>query len=51
MLSTRIAPYLEHMKSNTQHAQCGIIRADAGFMLICWAGIVPSAEDRRLSGR
>lgn len=32
--------YFQHIKSNTQLAQCGLIKTDAGLMQICWAGIV-----------
>lgn len=32
--------YFLHIKANTQQAQCGLIKTDAGLMQICWAGIV-----------
>jgi len=32
--------YFLHIQANTQQAQCGLIKADAGLMQICWAGIV-----------
>lgn len=50
MLSSRVAPYLDHMKNTTGQAQCGIVRIEAGFLLTCWAGIVPSAEIKEAVG-
>ncbi|TXT35971.1 MAG: Uncharacterized protein FD135_4583, partial [Comamonadaceae bacterium] len=32
--------YFLHIKANTQHAQCGLIKTDASLVQICWAGIV-----------
>ncbi len=38
--TSRNAPYFEFIKKNSHLAQCGIIKADAHLMQICWAGIV-----------
>ena len=32
--------YFLYIKANTQQAQCGLIKTDAGLMQVCWAGIV-----------
>ena len=42
VLTPQITPYLNNIRSRTHEAQCGIIRIDAGLLLACWAGIVPS---------
>jgi sensor domain CHASE-containing protein/signal transduction histidine kinase len=39
-LSPENAPYFEHIKNNSQRAQCGLVKTGAGPLLICWAGIV-----------
>ena len=39
-LSPEYAPYFEHIKTNSQRAQCGLLKTEAGLMLVCWAGIV-----------
>lgn len=39
-LSPEYAPYFEHIKTNSQRAQCGLLPTGAGLMLVCWAGIV-----------
>lgn len=33
-------PYFLYIKANTQQAQCGLIKTEAGLMQVCWAGIV-----------
>ena len=40
VLTPQNEPYFEHIKANSQQAQCGLIKTEAGLMLICWAGIV-----------
>ena len=42
ILTPQITSYLDQIKTGAQQAQCGIIKIDAGLMLVCWASIVQS---------
>ena len=50
ILTPRMTAYLNQIKKDTQQAQCGITRIDAGLMLACWAGIVQSDASGEIVG-
>lgn len=50
ILMPQLTPYLELIKNGTRQARCGIIRIDAGLMMVCWAGIVQSDASGEVVG-
>lgn len=42
VLTPHITPYLTRIRSDASETRCGILRIDAGLMLACWSGILPS---------
>jgi len=42
VLTSQITPYLTRIRSDARETQCGILQIDAGLMIACWSGILPS---------
>ena len=42
VLTPQVTPYLDRIRSDANETKCGILRIDAGLMLACWSGILPS---------